>query len=658
MFCRFFILRPVLSMVISIVIVIAGLVAMATSPIEQYPNIVPPCLNISVTFPGANSETIANAVAAPIEDQMSGVPGMIYMQSSSANGSNSLSLNVYFQVGTDLKSIEADALNRINTAMPQLPVQVQNQGVTMRMKNPDLFLVIPFYSDNGNPDLLYISNYVQRYIYPLILQVPGVGVATILGQRAFSMRVWVDPNKMSYYNVGLKDIENAINDQNWPYAIGFNAMEPMLNDEQKYNFIINSQGYMTQESQFQDIVIRASESNAQVVRLKDVARVKLDAEQYYTYFEPYIKNSKTGAIEKHPAVGIAVYLVPGANQLAVKKHIHDTMNKVVKQLPKGIKYYYHYDSSEFVLLSIQAVVQTLFIAFLLVFFVVMLFIQNFKGTIIPVLAIPVAIIGAFAGTAALGFSINTLTLFGMVLAIGIVVDDAIVVLENVERLMREEGLDSIAAAIKCMEEVASPVIAVVCVLNAVFIPVAFLGGFSGVLMQQFAVTIAISTLLSGIVALTLTPVLCALMLKHQHGVRKTTFFPLILLNKFFAVFNHYFEIILAKYLAVVTYLIDNAKKGMIIWVLVLVAVVLSFIHIPTSLIPLEDMGYYYSTLHVNNAGSMAYNLNQVESVAANIMKLPGIKRVAVLGGIDVVDNTTATKTNTQIIIPFLALSIK
>ena len=647
MFCRFFILRPVLSMVISIVIVIAGLVSMSASSIEQYPNIVPPCLNISVSFPGANAETIANAVAAPIEDQMSGVPGMIYMQSSSANGSSSLSLNVYFAVGTDLKSVEADALNRINTAMPQLPTQVQNQGVTMRMKNPDLFLVIPFYSETGNPDLLYISNYVQRYIYPVLLQIPGIGVITMLGQRQFSMRAWLDPNKMAYYKVNVKDISNAINDQNWPYAVGMNAAEPMIGGDQKYNYMINSTGYMTNEKQFQDIVVKATESNAQVVRLKDIARVKLDAQSYNTYFEPYTRNAVTGKPEKHQAVGIAIYLVPGANQIAVKAAVSSSLDSIAKHLPAGIKYYYHYDSSDFVIQSIQAVIQTLFIAFVLVFIVVMLFMQNFKGTIIPVLAIPVAIIGTFAGTYAIVFSINTLTLFGMVLAIGIVVDDAIVVLENVERLMKEEGLDSVDAAIKCMVEVASPVIAVVCVLNAVFVPVAFLGGFSGVLMKQFAVTIAISTLLSGIVALTLTPTLCALMLHTSHGKKKEpTFKPLILLNKFFDKFNEGFEKILNGYMKIVTWLMDNAKFAMITWSVVVVAVIAMFVHIPTALVPLEDMGYFYDTQHVNNAGSMSFNLASAESNSLKIMNMPGVNRIAILGGIDTVDNG-ATKTNTS-----------
>ena len=649
MFCRFFILRPVLSVVVSIVIVIAGLVSMYASPIEQYPNIVPPCLNISVNFPGADAETIANAVAAPIEDQMSGVPGMIYMQSASANGSSSISLNVYFQVGTDLKSVEADALNRINTALPQLPTQVQAQGVVMRMKNPDLFLVVPFYSEDGNPDLLYISNYVQRYIYPVLLQIPGIGVITIVGQRQFAMRAWLDPNKMSYYGIGVADIKNAINDQNWPWAIGMNAMEPMVGLDQKYNYMINSPGYMTDESQFQNIVLKATESSAQVVRLKDVARVSLDAQSYSTFFEPFSRNLKTGVMEKHNAVGIAIYLVPGANQIQVKHDVNAALDSISKHLPAGIKYYYHYDSSEFVLLSIQAVIQTLLIAFVLVFMVVMLFMQNLKGTIIPVLAIPVAIIGTFAGTYALGFSINTLTLFGMVLAIGIVVDDAIVVLENVERLMREEGLNSVDAAIKCMVEVASPVIAVVAVLNAVFVPVAFLGGFSGVLMKQFAVTIAVSTLLSGVVALTLTPTLCALMLKNaKHGSDKTLpkFKPLLLLQIFFDKFNIYFEKLLNQYMVVVTLVIDNSKIALSIWFGVVIAVIAAFIHIPTALVPLEDMGYYYNTQHVNNAGSMAYNLQQAESVSRQILKLPAINRVAILGGIDTVDNS-ATKTNTS-----------
>ena len=649
MFCRFFILRPVLSMVISIIITLAGLVSMAVSPIEQYPSIVPPCLNISVPFPGANSETIANAVAAPIEDQMSGVAGMIYMQSASQNGSNSLSLNVYFQTGTNLQLVEADALNRISTAMPQLPTQVQAQGVTMRLQNPDLFIVTPFYSETGSPDQLFISNYVQRYVYPLVEQIPGVGVVAVMGQRQFAMRILTDPNKMKYYNVGILDIKNAVNDQNWPYSVGLNAMAPMAGPE-KFNFLINSTGYMTEESQFENIVLRADESNAQVVRLKDIATIKLDSQQYVTYFKSVVRDPSTHELKVIPATALALYLVPGANQLQVKKDYMRILNETAKHMPAGIKFYNHYDSSEFVVLSVEAVISTLIIAFILVFCVVMLFIQNIKGTIIPVIAIPVAIIGTFAGTYSLGFSINTLTLFGMVLAIGIVVDDAIVVLENVERLMAEEGLNSVEASIKGMEQVAAPVIAVVCVLNAVFIPVAFLGGFSGILMQQFAVTIAISVLLSGIVALTLTPTLCAIFLRNvQHGGEKpvSKFKPLQWIYWFFDKFNVGFAKLQEFYMFLVVKIIDNTKRAMLVWGAVILVVLILFIKIPTGLVPLEDMSYYYDTIHVNSGGSIDYNVNEAMDLSKDIMnKIPEVSRIAILGGKDIVDNGT-TKTNTS-----------
>lgn len=638
MFCRFFILRPVLSMVIAFIILIAGAVAIWASPIEQYPNIVPPCLSITATFPGANSDAIANAVAAPIEDQMSGIADMIYMQSSSANGSNTVTLNIYFNVGVNLQLVEADAINRINTALPQLPAQVQKQGVVVRLKNPDLFLVIPFYSKTGYPDSLFISNYVQRYIYPDVYQVAGVGVVTIQGQRAFAMKAVLDANKMNNFRVSTADINTAINDQNNQYAIGMNAMEPMAGKE-KFNFLINPPGYYTNVDQFKNIVIRAQESNAQVVKLEDVAKVQLDAQQYTTYFYSVVKDPTSGKIHTFPATALLIYLNPGANQLKVKKAIDTVLKEDAIHMPDGIEYYYHYDSSEFVLLSIQGVISTLLIAFVLVFIVVMLFIQNLRGTIIPILAIPVSIIGAFAGTYMLGFSINTMTLFGMVLAIGIVVDDAIVVLECVERIMTETNCSSTEAAISAMGEVAAPIIAIVLVLNAVFVPVAFLGGFSGVLMQQFAVTIAISVLLSGLVALTLTPTLCAIFLKDMGSSHSK---PKL---KFFVWFNNGFERLKNGYLSIVTWNIDNAKRAMLIWLATCISVIVMFAKIPTSLIPLEDMGYFYNTLHVTPAGSMEYVLDEAKKIATETVKLPYIDRIAILGGVDIVDNGT-TKTNT------------
>ena len=616
---------------------IAGGVAIMTSPVAQYPNIVPPCLSITATFPGANSEAIANAVAAPLEDQMSGIANMIYMQSTSANGSSTVTLNVYFQVGINLQLVEADAINRINTAMPQLPAQVQAQGVVVRLKNPDLFLAIPFYSDTGYPDSLYISNYVQRYVYPEISQIPGVGVVVIQGQRAFAMRATLDANKMSYYKISTGDIATAIKDQNNQYAIGMNAMEPM-DGKEKFNFVINPPGYYTSESQFQNIVLRASESNAQIIKLQDVADVKLDAQQYTTYFYT-VRKDKNNQVKITPATALLVYLEPSANQISVKRAVNDTLKEAAAHMPDGIKYYYHYDSSDFVLESVQAVIETLLIAFVLVFIVVMLFIQNIRGTIIPVLAIPVSIIGAFAGTYALGFSINTMTLFGMVLAIGIVVDDAIVVLECVERIMRETGRTSLECAIDAMGEVASPIIAIVLVLNAVFLPVAFLGGFSGVLMQQFAVTIAISVFLSGLVALTLTPTLCAIFMRNININESVEpkFKP-------FKWFNHGFESLKNRYIKIVTWVIDNIMIGLMIWLGTVLVVIMLFLKIPTSLIPLEDMGYFYDTIHVASAGSMEYVLDESKKIATQIVKLPIIDRIAILGGLDLVDNS-ATKTN-------------
>lgn len=640
MFCRFFILRPALSIVISIVIIIAGIMAILSSPVAQYPDTVPPCINITASFPGANAEAIANAVAAPLEDQMAGVTKMIYMQSSSANGSSSVSLNVYFEVGTDLNSVLGDVLNRINTAMPQMPIQVQRQGVIVRKKSPDIFLVIPFFSDTGKPDQIFISNYVYRYIYPVISEVPGVGVVSIFGQRNYAMRVWLDPNKMAYYQLNATDIANAINDQNYQYAIGMNAMEP-TDGSSINNIMINPTGYYTTQKQFENIVLKASAINASIVKLSDVARVSLDAQQYSTYFYRVGKD-KNNHISINPAVALVVYLDPSANQLHVKAKINKELSQISKYLPTGIKWYYHYDTSTFVKDSIKEVLFTLGFAFILVFIVVLLFIQSIRGTLIPIIAIPVSIIGAFAGTYMLGFSINTLTLFGMVLAIGIVVDDAIVVLENVERLMITHKTDSLKATILAMEEVASPVIAIVLALNAVFIPVAFLGGFTGVLFKQFAVTIAISVFLSGVVALTLTPVLCVKLLKNVHNKNSGSLF--------FIKFNNGFDFIKTKYLLAVQFFLKHSVMGSFIFIIICLSTGLLYKIVPNSLIPLEDMGYYYTVLNSKAAAAMDMNLNEAKKVATYVESLPFISRIGILGGLDIVDNnaikTSVTSLNT------------
>lgn len=637
MFCRYFILRPVLSSVIAIVLMIGGLVAMFASPIEQYPNIVPPTLSVTAIFPGASSEAIADAVAAPIEFQMSGVAHMIYMQSTSSTGSSTYVLNIYFEVGTDLEMVEADVLNRISTAMPQLPFQVQQQGITVRMMNPDLFLVLPFFSKDGALDSNYISNYLVRYVYPIISQVRGVGVALLHGERVYAMRALLDTNKMNYYNVNTKDIVDAVNDQNMQYAIGQNAMEPMKSHE-RFNFVINPPGFYKKIEQLRDTVIRATQDGVQVVKVGDVADVKMEAQSYTTYFY-FMNKDKNNKVHEHVGTALLVYLIPGSNQIFVKSEIMKALNIIKQHMPSGINFFTLYDSSEFIILSVKAVVSTLLIAFFLVFVVVMLFIQNFRGTIIPILAIPVSIIGAFAFTYILGFSINTMTLFGMVLAIGMVVDDAIVVLECTERIMKETRCSSVDAAIQAMKEVAAPVIAIVLVLNAVFIPVTFLGGFSGVLMKQFAVTIAVSVTLSGLVALTLTPMLCGVFMKNMDFSEESQ------KNAFFRAFDRGFERLTEIYLKIVAWTISHVKKTLWAWGGICVFVLLLFIKVPTSLIPLEDMGYFYNRLQVASGGSLDFTAQNAKKIARQMMELPYLQTIGMMVGRDIADNNS-NKTNT------------
>ena len=670
MFSEKFISRPVLSIVCSIMIVIGGVMAAIYAPIDQYPLIIPPVLNINATFPGASSEAIANAVTAPIEDQIAGTEDMIYMQSASQNGSNSVSINVYFNVGTELGVVEADTLNRSLTASNSfIPDQARAQGIRIRKMIPDLFQVIPFYSETGSPDPLYIANYVQRFIYPVIEQLHGIGFVNILGQRAYAVRINVDPKKLAFYKISIPEIIAKVRDQSSQYAIGQNAMPPTYGPE-KSNFMITTTGYYTDVKQFEDVVIRANmdgkdvvdlknqektqpndltlNGQSQIVRLKDVAEVIMDANSYNNYFFVHKRNHETGKVDKFEAVSLQLYLVPGANQLKAKAEVAEAMAKIEAFLPKGMKYFYHYDSSIFVYQAIEGVVETLLIAFLLVFCVVFLFIQDLRGTIIPILAIPVAVIGAFAGIYASGFNINTLSLFGLVLAIGIVVDDAIVVLENVERIMTEDRLNSFDATVKAMREVQAPVIAIVMVLNAVFVPVAFLGGFQAIMMQQFAVTIAISVIISGFVALTLTPALCVIFLrnvKHEEGKEKVLFFR---------VFDQAFAKLQGAYMATVTWIIDHSKACLTFWSVIFLLTIGMFLKIPTSVMPLEDMGYFYNVTHVNPGGALRYSVEESNKIAEKMMeRIPYLDRLVVLGSQDIIDNGTY-KTNTSTIMGCLA----
>lgn len=578
---RFFIKNPVFSSVISIIIVLCGLVAISNLPLAEYPNIAPPTITISAHYPGANAETIQKTVASPIEDQVNGANQMIYMNSvMSSNGD--YNLVVTFSTGTDLNAVIGDVLNRLNTALPMVPSIVQSLGVTMRKSSQNMLMSLSLQGDS-RIDPIYLSNYVYRAIYTELVRVKGVGDVEIVGARTYSMRIWIDPNKMAKLGVTLTDVENAIKAQNVQVAVGQVAAPPS-NGTSLMTINLVGQSYYSDPKQFENIVIRAQ--GMQYVRIKDIARVELGAFSYDT----------VNKLNHDSTIGLQIYLDPTANQLAVHKAIVSTMNELSKQFPDGMSYKIAFDNTKFINKALTNVAETLRDACILVVLVVFLFLQKGRATLIPILTIPVAVVGTFAGMYALGFSINNLTLFGLILSIGIVVDDSIVVIENVERIMEEEHCSAMEASIKSMEEVASALVAIVLVLCCAFIPSAFLGGLTGILYQQFAVTIAISVVLSGIVALTLTPALCAILLKDSnHNAPK---------HKFFVKFNQLFDKLTDLYVGAVKHLLNNRKTFMGVFGGVLIATVIIYAMLPVGFIPNEDKGFFTTQVTLPNNSSI------------------------------------------------------
>ena len=558
---RFFIGRPIFAGVISIVITLAGLVASRVLPIAQYPEIAPPTVTVTAAYPGASAETIARTVAAPIEEQLSGVEGLLYYTSSSASN-GSLTITATFEVGTDINNAVIQVNNRVQIATPRLPDDVRRGGVVVQKRSSDILMAVAVKSGDPRYDTLFLSNYMTVNVLDVIKRVPGVADAFIFGARDYSMRVWLKPDRMAQLGVTTTDVANAIRAQNAQYAAGKIGQEPAP-DSQSTVYTVTAQGRLLEPEQFGNIILRSSGPGG-TLRLKDVARLELGAVAYDAFT----------SVDGQPTVGVAVFLQSGANALSVAQSVIATMNDLSRAFPEGVDYIVPYDSTRFIEASIREVVHTLLIAALLVIGVVFLFLQNWRATLIPVIAVPVSLIGTFAGLYAFGYSINTLTLFAMVLAIGIVVDDAIVVLENVERLMAERGLSPREAAIEAMREVAAAVVAIVLVLCAVFIPVAFLGGIAGRLYQQFAVTVAIAVVISGMVALTLSPAMCALLLKPSHKE-----------SPVFRPFNRGFAALSRGYLAGVRWLLGHAALALAAFAVV---AGLSFwlIHrVPTGFVP-------------------------------------------------------------------------
>ncbi|MEZ4483290.1 MAG: efflux RND transporter permease subunit [Syntrophotaleaceae bacterium] len=505
MISHFFIDRPIFASVLSIIIVLAGLVSMANLPIAQYPEITPVQITVSATYPGASAEVVSQNVAAPIELQVNGADNMLYMYSTTSSSGN-MNLNIFFEIGTDPDLAQVDVQNRVNLALPQLPQAVAQQGVSIQKKSSTFLMIVAVYSPEDRYDETYVGNYANLYVLDALKRIPGANQASILGVPDYAMRLWVKPDRMAQLGITAGDITQAVNRQNEQYAVGRIGQSPIGRTVEQ-TFPVTTKGRLTTPEEFNNIILRAGGEGAALVRFKDVGRAELGAKDYSLRTK---YNGKKATL-------IAVYQQPGANALAVSEQVTETLKELKQNFPDGLDYRISLDTTKFVQASIQEVIKTFYLACLLVVLVVFIFIQSFRATLIPVVAIPVSIIGTFIGMLLFGFSINMLTLFGLVLAIGVVVDDAIVVVENVERNMTEFGLPAREAAKRAMDEVTGPIVATTLVVLAVFIPVAFLGGITGQLYKQFAITIAISVLISTLVALTLSPALVALLLKPAKG---------------------------------------------------------------------------------------------------------------------------------------------
>lgn len=619
---RFFISRPIFASVLSIVIVLAGLAAAWQLPIEQYPQVTPPTVIVTATFPGANAETLIKTVAAPIEEKLSAVEGLLYFNSS-ADSSGRLTITVTFEIGTDIDRAVFNVSNEVNTAMARLPDEVRRTGVTVQKRANDLLLVFSITSQNPKHSTLFLSNFLTNNILDELRRASGVGDARIFGAQDYAMRIWLRPDRMAQLGITVTDISNAIRAQNAQPAIGKIGQEPALTDQQLV-YTVTAKGRLLEPEQFEDIVLRSDGAKG-VLYLKDVARVELGAQDY----------AMRTFLNGQPALGIGIFLRSGANALETAAATKKRMEELKRHFPDGMEYVISYDTSVFVKESIWKVVQTLGEAMILVVLVVYLFLQSWRATLIPIIAIPISLIGTFAGLWLLGYSINTLTLFAMVLSVGIVVDDAIVVLENIERLMTQQRLSPIDAAIQAMRQVSSAVVAMTMVLAAVFVPVAFLGGIAGALYQQFAVTVAVAGVISGVVALTLTPTLCASLLRpgHQQSV-------------FFTRFNHHFGQVRNWYVNTVGLSVRYAARSVLIFLFMIVALIYLLKNIPDSFVPPEDQGYVIAAVILPDGASLARTLVTSASVTAEIAKEPAIAFQVAVNGLDFIGGGNKTNVAT------------
>ncbi|EAK0457233.1 multidrug efflux RND transporter permease subunit [Campylobacter upsaliensis] len=618
MFSKFFIERPVFASVVAIIISLAGAISLSSLPVEQYPTLTPPTVSVSATYTGADAQTISESVAIPIEDAINGVENMIYLESTSS-ASGQMRLTAYFDIGTDPNQATVDVNNRISSATAKLPEAVKKLGVTVRKSNSSILEVIALYSTDGSMNAVDIYNYITLNIIDDIKRVPGVGDAFAIGNRNYSMRVWLDPNLLNKYQITSKEVLSAIEEQNAQYATGKIGEEPVT-QKSPYVYSITMQGRLKSSQEFGEVILRVNEDGS-FLRLKDVADIELGSQQYVAQ----------GRYDGNDAVPIIINLQSGANSVNTAKLVGEKLEELSKNFPAGLAYQVPYDTTTFVKASIYEVLKTFVEALILVIIVMYLFLKNFRSTLIPMIAVPVSLLGTFAGLYLLGFSVNLLTLFALVLAIGIVVDDAIIVVENVDRILHEDPNISVKdATIIAMEEVASPVVSIVLVLCAVFIPVSFISGFVGEIQKQFALTLAISVAISGFVALTLTPSLCALFLKRNNGE------PFVFVKKF----NDFFDWSTKIFSAGVAYILKRVMRFVMIFGIMLGGTYYLYQSVPSSLVPTEDQGTVMSIINLPAASSLHRTIDFIDNMSKNdIDGLNGVKASMALIGFDLFTNS-------------------
>ncbi len=612
MFSRYFIDRPRFAIVLSLFIIIGGVLALVGMPIAQFPPITPPVVEVTATYPGANAETVESTVTVPVEQEVNGVDGMLYMSSQSSNN-GTMALTITFAIGTDPDIAQVNVQNRVALAEARLPEEAKRQGITVRTQSTAILLFIELGSEDGAFDTTFLANYARINLVDRLLRVPGVGDARIFAGAYYSMRIWLDPARMAGLGISATDISAAIREQNVQVAAGQIGQMPVA-DTQQLQYTLQTQGRLSEVEEFEDIIIRAN-ADGSLVRLADVARLELGAETY----------NRFAYLDDAPSVPLAVFLQPGANALETARAVAETMAEAATRFPKGMSYAIPYDTTKFVEESIIAVAKTLAIASALVILVVFVFLQDWRATLVPMATIPVSLIGALLILSVLGYSINTITLFGLLLAIGIVVDDAIVVVENARRLV-SGGMAARPAAIETMRQVTGPVVATTVVLLAVFIPVGFLPGITGQLYQQFAATLAAAVTISSLNALTLSPALCAVLLGRSE---RRPWLPL-------RVFERGFARVSSLYGGIVALLVRRVAIVVAVFAVLMVATFYGYTQLPAAFLPDEDQGYFFVDMQLPDGAALPRTHQVLKKVYEIMAETPGIEQVVWIGGFSLI----------------------